>query len=255
MLVLSAVASSWYWGPALFSVVQFGSKPSDQEWYHLGHPGLPFPFLEFSLLGALSVAGIAYAMSRRSTRLFRGLLSLLATTLGVYMVGSILGALDHPINVPKSTEFLRFLVGPLIGLAAAGVWRLCRFRGRMGAALIVIASLSTLVFLNQFNSLTKGGFVKAARSASVPTFDFGVGESPEHDAVFLAANPLLTAFNPVYTFIATNQHYSHPASRYMQRYEFLFLLQGFEEPRLFNLALRNNVFDKVDYFFPKYCDG
>lgn len=255
VLVLSAVASSWYWGPALLSVIQFGSKPSDQEWYHLGHPGLPFPFLELSLIGALSVAGIAYAMCRRSTRLFRGLLHLLAVTLLFYMVGSILGALDHPVNVPKSTEFMRFMLGPLVGLAVVGVWRICRHQPGMRTVMLVVASLSLLVFLNQFNSLTRGGLVKKARSATLPTFAFGPNETSVKGAVFLAANPLLPAFRPVYTFIATNQHYSHPASRFMQRYELLYLLQGIEEPRLFNLALRYNIFDKVDYFWPKYDDA
>lgn len=69
--------------------------------------------------------------------------------------------------------------------------------------------------------------------------------------VLLTAVEEYFVFHPVYTFIAANENYTHPASRFIQRYDLLNLLQRIDDPYLFALALRRNQFDAVDYFQPE----
>ncbi|MCX6833281.1 MAG: arabinofuranosyltransferase [candidate division Zixibacteria bacterium] len=59
------------------------------------------------------------------------------------------------------------------------------------------------------------------------------------------------AFIPAYAFINVNEHYAHPASRFALRYDFLCHLTGISDARILNVAMRNNLFDAVDYFMPE----
>ncbi len=248
---LSALLSAVYWGPALVSLFVYGSKPADQEWYHLGHPGVHFEFLQLSWVGLLSLAGLAYALRKHAAPLYRSLLMLAGATLLFYLVGSCLGSIDRPVNLPKAKEFLLFLSGPMAGLAAAAVIRAARRSRLRRIAVPVLAALLLLVFMNQLGGFARSGAVKKARSERVPQYNLDSTRVASYrGSVFLAANGILPAFHPVYMFIVTNQHYAHPASRYLQRYKFLYLLQEVENPRLFHTALTRNIFDRTEFFWP-----
>jgi hypothetical protein len=257
-LVLAAVAllSAPYWLPSLLSVVQYGGKPGDQEWFHIGHTGIKFEFLSFSLRGLLFLGSLYLMMRRSFSPLSRGLLTLVGASVLFHLIGTFMGSVGHPLNLQKATEFLIFVGGPIVGLAIATVVRYGRRRRQSKHALAIMVALILLVFLHNFNTFAKHGGVKSARtSPSIRTWGTVAEEMSERTgSVFLTAHGKFPAFFPVYMFIGNNQHYSHPASRFGQRYDFLYNLQDVHDPYIFALALRHNIFDAVDYFMPRLKD-
>lgn len=249
MVALVAAFSSPYWLPAFLSVVSHGSKPPDQEWYHLGHPGLNFPFLNFSWSGLLFLGAIGWSIGRWRRTVHRHLLTLLAGSLLFYLAGMFLGGIDRPINVPKAKEFILFLAGPMIGLAVASCFRLARRAAWSRMAVPLVALLIALSFMHSFNRLATSEMVKTARSISIPHWglDSTVMAVERRDAVFLTYHMSLPSWYPVYLFLPTNQHFCHPASEFLERYSMLQLTQYLQDPTLFHLVLRHNRFDPVDF--------
>jgi hypothetical protein len=259
VLGCAALFSAPYWLPPLVAILIQGGKPLDQEYLRFHHTGLKFKFLEFSVPGLLFLGSIYYALRRPHKPLNRGLLMLVGGALLFYLLGSLLallGSIDRPVNLPKAKEFIVFLAGPLVGLGLAGTMRLGRRRKKGGTAVAVVASLILLFFCRTLNSNVTHEQVKTARKSTGRSWDFDSAEMLQRQGrVFLLADVTFPAFYPVYVFIANNQHYSHPASRFVQRWDFLCLLQEINDPFLFHTALKHNVFDRVDYFMPLVKSG
>ena len=250
--LMTVLFSMPYWLPALISIVRFGSKPADQAWYHIGHPGVRFQFLELSWLGLLFLLGILWSVRRARSRVHRALLMLLAGTITFYFIGTLLGLADRPINIPKAKEFILFFGGPMVGLALASVHR---FSGRFSPRLKTVCSVSGLLillpFLNDLNSLANNDMVRTARKAEVPSWSLNNKVmDARKNAVFLTPHMSLSSFYPVYQFLPVNQHFANPACRYEDRFDLLYLSQQAGDPGLFHLLLCYNRFDRVDFFMP-----
>ncbi|MEA2030201.1 MAG: arabinofuranosyltransferase [candidate division Zixibacteria bacterium] len=255
VLLFSALFSIPFWLPLLISMIVFGNSAAQQEWHHMGSTGIAFDYHAFNFLGLVFLISIYFALRRKMTRLNRGLLLLLGTVSLYYLLGTFLGAVGKPIILIKANEFLIILAGPFIGLMVATTIRTGFQHGRRGKAVVVVIAALIPVFLNGFNGLIRHPMVKTARTTRVPSWNLDRYEMLQRQgSVFLTAHEALFAFYPVYTFIAHNEHYSHPASRYIQRYRFLNNLQTVRDPFLFNLALRHNRFDHVDFFMPRMKD-
>ncbi|MCB2230845.1 arabinofuranosyltransferase [bacterium] len=256
VLALSAVFSSIFWGPLLWSFVTIGYNSAQQEWHHLNSPGIDFLFVQFSLGGLAYLAALLYAVRRHRIPIFRGFLLLTGTVLVFHLIGSILGVLDKPVNLIKASEFIALAGGSLIGLTAASYVRKARWQR---PRTLLIPSLILAVFiamLHQVNEYAKQPAIRNARSAGVPTFGLDKQEMIERTgSVFLAREDKLYTFYPVYAFFSINQHYSHPAAQYEQRLDLLDALQSVHDPYVFNLALRENRYDRIDYFMPALKDG
>jgi len=244
VLAIAAVFSAPYWLPAMISIITHGGKPVDQEWFTMGRTGLTFRFVEFTIPGLLFLAGICYALFRSKVRINRMLLILTGSALAFYLLGTLAGNFGFPINVMKAKEFLCTLAGPFAGLAVAAVvrWGWSRKKYRYVVTALVLAVL--LVGMHNFNSFSRNKYVKTARSTSARPFASRTYSEDFSGQVFLCGNASLPSFWPVYSFI-----------RFVQRYEFLCLLQEISDPYLFNVALRHNIFDRVDDFFPIERDG
>ncbi|HWR82782.1 MAG TPA: arabinofuranosyltransferase [Candidatus Deferrimicrobium sp.] len=255
VLVTAAVLSAPYWLPLFISIANSGIDRSRGGWHDLASTGLLLQFLEFSLLGLLFLTGILYAVRRAHVPLYKGMLLLAGVSIVYLGVGSVLGSVGIPINLVKVRQFVTVAAGPFVGLTVAGLVRREFMSRKRRRVITVLASLLLLVFLHNFASVAKQEETKTARTARVPTWNTNSEEMAQRKgAIFLTGNPELPSFYPVYCFLTTNEHYSHPASRYKQRYDFLNLLQGVGDPYLFHAALRHNVFDAVDYFMPHKKD-
>ncbi|MCP4566908.1 MAG: arabinofuranosyltransferase [FCB group bacterium] len=248
----TAVLSSIYWLPPLISILTYGGKPADQEYFHIGATGLKFGFLDFSLPGLMFLSGLYFCLRRPNARINKGLLILLGGSILFYFLGSILGVLDRPINIVKGMHFILYFSGPLIGLAATGIIYRDKLLNRSKPAITIVIGLIFLWLLTNFNGLAKSDGIKTARTAKVKTWDIKPQEIETiKGSVFLTADNSFPAFYPVFMFISINQHYSHPAARYEQRADFLIQLQKINDPYLFHTALRHNIYDRVDYFMPR----
>ncbi|MDH4158264.1 MAG: arabinofuranosyltransferase [candidate division Zixibacteria bacterium] len=256
VLAVSALVSAPYWLPLLIAAVIHGYDPAQQRWHHLGSTGILFKYQEFSLAGLLFLAAILYALRRARTALNRGLLLIAGTCTVFYLVGSLLGALDRPVNLIKANEFILVIAGPFIGLALAGALRWARLRQKIRLAVPIAVSFLLVFFIHSFNSFAKTDLVRTARTARAPTWGLDATEMESRKGrVFLTMHEELCSFYPVYSFMAHNEHYSNPASRFRDRFRFLYVLQSVHDPFLLNLALRHNVFDAVDYLMPRLQDG
>lgn len=251
VLGLAAVFSSVFWGPLLWSFITIGYHSAQQEWHHIESPGIGFEFVQFSLAGLAFLGALLVAVRRSRSDLYRGFLLFVGTTFAFHLIGSILGALDKPVNLIKAGEFIELTGGPLIGLVAALIFhRVRRTRpGTLVPAALVLAVL--IAMLHEVNGYAKRPMVRTARTTGVPAFGLDPDEMRRRaGAVFLTHEEKLASFYPVYVFFAVNEHYSHPASRYERRLALLDLLQSVHDPYVFNLALRENQYDRVDYFMP-----
>ena len=256
VLLSSALLSAPFWLPLLISMIVYGNNAAQQEWHHMGSVGIAFKYHAFSFTGITFLVSIYFGLRRRMTRLNRGLLLLLGTVSFYYFIGTTLGAMGKPINLIKANEFLLVLAGSFIGLMVATVMRTSLLHRGRGKAIALIITALFPIFLHGFNRLIRHPMVKTARTTWGVSWGLDKDEMVHRQgSVFLSAHEALTAFYPVYNFIAHNQHYAHPASRHIQRFRFLHNLQVTQEPYLFNLALTHNRFDHVDFFMPRKKDG
>ncbi|MBD3258434.1 hypothetical protein GF377_08370, partial [candidate division GN15 bacterium] len=123
----------------------------------------------------------------------------------------------------------------------------------VGAAAVLLVLIACL---HQVNGFVRQPTVRTARTTGVPDWGLDSDAMAERTgSVFLTINEKLFTFYPVYTFFAINEHYSHPAARLEQRLDLLDHLQQVTDPYIFNLALRENRYDHVDFFLPGLSDG
>lgn len=256
MIAASAVLSMPYWLPILISIARFGADRSRGDWHHIDSVGLAFPFLSFSWAGAFFVAGLAYLVWRWRLPVARSLVLLLACVILYFGIGSLLGALNTSINLSKVREFSWSLMGPSVGLGLAALFRYGRVRKRLRLTGVLVSIVLVLVCLQGFSLYAKSGAVVRARSTKPPSWSAGTPEMQAMDGkVILTAVEEFSSFHPVYMFIAANEHYSHPAAQFIQRYDMLNLLQGIDDPYIFHTVLRDNQFDAIDYFQPEAAEG
>ena len=250
VLGAAALLSAPYWAPVLLSILDLGSDRSRGGWHHIDSPGLNMPFLSVTLPGLLFLAGIWYLLRRNHSPVARGLLTLFGSILLFWMVGSVLGARNMSVNLVKARDWLIVFGGPMIGLMVAGLIRRGTLAGHkyVAPALLVLISIT---FVNTFSQSVRHSMVRTARTAQVPDWGLDATVAAERaGSVYLSGVEELFSFYPVYSFIAANEHYSHPASRFKERSDFLALLHDLQNPGLFAIALRHNRYDPVEYFMP-----
>jgi hypothetical protein len=246
----TALFSSWYWGPILWSALSGDFNASIAQWHHIDSTSLGMDYTAFSWVGVLYLGGLIYSVCRCRNALHRSLLMVIGAVLPYLLVGSVIGALDHPINLIKARDMLTVFGGTFIGLMAAA-WLRRRTRPKRRWIAPALAFVTLLILCDGFNGFAKSGMVKIARTAYVPTWGTDSTEMANRaGSVFLCGHETFLSFYPVYTFLAANEHYSHPVCQFKKRYDLLDLLEQVDDPRVVNIALRTNVYDKVDFFMP-----
>jgi len=252
VLLAAALFSAPFWLPLVWSMVSIGADPAQQEWHHADSTGILFRFQDFSIIGVVYLAALYYALRHHYNPKYRELLLLVGAAFLFCFIGIVLGAMQKPIIVIKAREFVSMLAGPFVGLMLAGLLRRSGIIKKARLAVPVLASFLLLFLLNSSNGIAKHGATRTARKATVPTFHADPAEMNRlAGAVFLTGVEELQAFYPVYNFFSINQHYSHPAGQFMNRYRFLYTLKEIDDPYLVHLALRHNVYDPVDVIMPR----
>jgi hypothetical protein len=256
MFTLSALFSSPYWAPLIWSMLTIANDAAQQSWHHFGSSGLALKFFEMSLQGLLFFAGLWYLARRHWVPLYRGLLIILASVVPFLLLGSILGALDKPVNLIKIREFVVVMGGPVIAIFLAAMLKWGGRGRRRFQWSSLIAGVVLLSLVAGTVGFAKHDGVKIARQTVVP--DYGISPDLESDiegAVVLGGHHALYSFYPAYAFFFANQHYAHPAADYSARFAFLENLQTAPDGYLFYVALRHNRFGPIDYFHPVRSEG
>lgn len=248
--VMSAAFSCWYWIPIVWTALTTDFNASIAQWHHIESTSLGMMFTSLTWPGLLFLAGIVFSLWRWRSPVHLVLLMFPVITLLYLLVGSVLGAIDHPINLIKARDMMVVFGGPFVGLGAAAWLRRSRWSKRRWVAPVLLA-FALIVLSDDFAGYAKTGMVKTAREAYVPTWNTDSTEMASRaGSVFLCGEETFPSFYPVYTFLAANEHYSNPACQFKRRYDLLDLLEKVGDPRIVNLALRTNRYDKVDYFMP-----
>lgn len=256
ILVGAAVVSAPFWLPLFLSIAEFGGDRSRGGWHHAGNTGIRLAFMNFTIPGVLFLTGIGYCARRYRTPLSQGLLLLLGAAVLFLGVGSLLGGLDMPINRTKTPQFVLMMAGPFVGLLFASLLRLGGRLRKVRLVVLPILLTAVLILTNGFTGVARSGPVRRARTAGHPTWNTDAQEMADRvGSVFLSGHSVLSSFYPVYGFMSMNEHYSHPASRFLARHNLLCRLQEIDDPALFHLALRHNAFDAIDYFMPLSDNG
>lgn len=250
----AAVVSAPYWLPALVSVLRFGGKPADQEWFHAGHTGVHLGFNDFSVTGIVYLLAIILLLRYARRPVARGLLILIGGAVTFYFVGAFLGSIDSPVNLQKASDFLMYLAAPAIGWVVALMLRLLSGKSRLALLIAVLAFL--LSQASGLHSFAQNDLVIRARKERPRDW----GQDPAKIAeltgkVGLSGVEKVFTTYPLYAFIANNQHYSHPASRFEDRYNLLALAQPIADPARMHLVLRENIFGPVEWLIAGVQDG
>lgn len=254
LIVLCGVGlfSLWYWLPNVLAITRLGMDRSRGDWYYAMSGGLNFPFVDWNWTGALGLVAIVIALTRWKRRVISALLLLTLSCLFLFMIGSILGALDISINLTKDREFVWALIAPLIGLGFYTMsGKIQRHRSakvfQLGGAVLLL-----LLCVQGMTRLAHDSYIEKARVTVAPNYQLTDDETTAlTDKVLLASNEECFAFLPAKAFININEHYAHPASQFALRYDFLTHLCKICDRRLFHYALRHNRFDAIDYVFPE----
>lgn len=248
---LTTVFSSPYWAPTLVSVISAGIDRSRGGWFHMGSTGYDFFFLEVTLLSALFFVSILYLSRRKNAPLTAGVGYLLLGSGLFYIIASFMGSQGMSLNLVKARDFITLLspVGIALSIGAGErLTRNSRFGKPVWSFVVLILFFGFLVNIHNFS---KGAFVRKAKATSVPTWNLGDElRTAGRGKVVLSGIAALPSFYPIHAFLPANEHYSHPAGRFVKRFSFLQRLQYINNPGLFHLALRSNIFDTIDYFQP-----
>lgn len=251
ILAGAAVFSLPHWLPVFFSIMEHGMDRSRVDWYHSGTPGLNFFFLNFTWLGIFFLLSLIFFLRKHRSVVYQRILMLIGFILVFMLLGSILQAMDRSPNLTKVRDFVVALAGPTIGLGLFALYRWSGIRPKMKWVAFGVLLTFLLIMVQGMNTLFRDGTVVEAKKSVVPNWGIPQNEIDNcRHSIFLSANEEFFAFFPAYSFIAINEHYSHPASRFIQRYDFLNLLQRVRDPFMLNLALKQNIFDRVDYLMP-----
>ena len=252
ILAGAAVISSPYWIPVIRSMYRYGVDRSRGDWHHAGSPGLNFPFFDLTPIGIILLVALGSALWRNRARWVKPLVLMLGTVLLYFLVGSVMGAMDQPVNLIKSREFSWAILAPLVGFAGYAVYARARARKSIVFFAHGVAIIAIVLTTRGLSTFAQSSPVATAKRTQVPSFGISADAANSlPGSVVLTSNEEFFAFYPAYAFICVNEHYSHPASRFIQRYDFLNILQRVRDPWLFHLALRHNVFDPVDYVMPE----
>jgi hypothetical protein len=203
------------------------------------------------MYGLIFLAALVFLARRHWTPLRRSLLIVLGAVIPFLLIGSVLGALDHPVNLIKMREFVEVAGGPMIGLMLA-VWiRRSRLGPKVWRFGGVAALVAVLFLVSGMVRYAKHDWIRKARNLQVPDWGFTSEQAKEfRGKVFLSGHHAFYSFYPAYSFFFANQHYAHPAADFTNRFRFLELLQDSPDSYLFYVCLRFNRFNAVDFYWP-----
>lgn len=270
MLAATALLSSPFWGPYLYSMVMTpGAEALQNRFFGESKIPLPLYFFENSWQGLVYFGGLIYILlAAPIDPICRGLRRLLiGFALWVALgYGAIL--IDMPLLTFRSYPFLAYLLGAGAFLGLFRLWHSAAHLTQRWPVIpwrLLATTLLTLVLLLFSNGvvteLQSQENVQDALDAAYPTaelaaFDQLTGNN-YRDHVVLVSDSYrsILFFRPVYSFLAWSAHFSHPAGRFHDRANFLEKLAQLHDPLLFAQALTHNQYDRLDYLLLNQEEG
>lgn len=248
ILLLAAVFSSFYWLPLFLNFARFGVVSLQNMW--MSEDMVRFNFLEQEslLVQIVCVLGVVFVFVFRSNLAMNVLLKLLIAM----AFWTVLGFLSFYFGKPLVANKLHYLifavcaVGFFYGLFVCIEWN-SLWKAQLP---LVVFLLLMLLGCNNFLTLKAHPFYQAMNSYAIPPIQQNATDIELFkNKVMLTERQHINALVPVHYFININAHFSHPASRFRERIQFLQALQSVQNPAVLAWFLAYNKFNKVDLLY------
>ena len=263
MLGVTALLSSIFWGPYLYSMYTTGGwQPLQNRFFGESKTAFPLPFLEPSWSAVVYGGGLLYLiLNAGQDRLARGLLWLVGGFYAWVLIGYGALIVEMPLLTFRSYPFIEYLLGLAALLALLRFWY-----GDYGLAQLLPATFSrrtlatallvfvVLIFANGvINELLTQENVQDSVDAVYPAVELAAfdtltgGDYQGRVGLVTDGYRSILFFRPLFSFIAWSAHFSHPAGRFHDRTAFLEKLAQTHDGPLFAAALRHNAYSPIDY--------
>ncbi|MFD4369020.1 galactan 5-O-arabinofuranosyltransferase [Rhodococcus sp. NPDC058521] len=279
---ISGVVALFVWLPFLVDMLRGKPASSGTAMHYLPENSaeLPFPMIDFSLVGALCLLGTVWLVSRAAT-------SRRAQALGIGVVCIYLWFLLSMTATVAGTTLLAFRLEPVLLtlLCAAGVFGFVEFSGwivratsdspRVKGSLLAVGVLGALSFVQNIPQVlgpdiavayadTDGNGERAdmrppgsaAHYAEVDRIITEQTGRDRHDTVVLAADTGFLSFYPYFGFQGPTSHYANPLADYEGRSAAISEWSEFDTPDELVGALETTPWRAPDVFvFRQGPDG
>lgn len=248
-----------FWFPLAQSYSKFGAENWQLGFLTVSWLSTYAPMLNFSLVGFISLFGFGVLIFYRDRFYIRALLSLFVASY-IWQIMGLLTILFFSSPLQESKGF-HFFNQTILALATAyGLEKLWNYLKQKysiqkqfsTAAIVALFILATQLFF--------GFFVDDARVLAVRDRSLLPGREASEVVNFLQNNyidiykmtvlesgiPELHAFLPINDFIYFNQHNSHPAANFSQRFYYLKDLGQVETKEEFYDKIVNTPFGRID---------
>jgi galactan 5-O-arabinofuranosyltransferase len=277
-LGIAAALSAVYWLPLAVSMLRAEHARSlANRWFAPGHPDLPLPMTQASVVGALALLGLVYLVwTAGRSALSRGLLVVLVAAYAWYLIGAVAAVADTPLLSFRGKPLVPLILvtGGVLGLARLGTLAATRFAAADVWRVAWVLGVALAVFAGQqfLTTVRDSPLIEVAHATPLPD-----GSLPSHapaDAVedvpappaaplrdvidaahavpprpvLLSDRADIMALYPYFGFLQWNAHYAHPASEFDQRVAWLESLAGAADPATLAAGARANPYDVIDVF-------
>lgn len=267
MLAVTALLSSPFWAPYLYSMFTTGGwEPLQNRWFSESKIPLPLVFLQNEWQALVYLGGLAYLiLAATSDRVARGLLWLVAGFFVWVAIGYV-GILAHmPLLTFRSYPVLTYLLGAGAFLGLFRLWHGDFVLRELVEAIFPWRRVATCLLLfvvvlfanDVIIELQTQENVQDAVAATYPAEELAMFDrltnGDYENRVGLVTNSYrsILFFRPLYSFLAWSAHFSHPAGNFHSRAELLTKAAQVHDPALFATLMANNRYDPIDYFLLK----
>ena len=257
--ILTILLASPFWLPLAKSYSLYGAENWQLGFLVVSWLSTHAPLLDFSLVGLLSFFGFCTLIFYRGRFYIRALLSLFVASY-VWQLMGLVTILFFASPLQESKGF-RFWDQAILALAAAyGIGRLFDYFTQKYPTNKWQASLAIVGVLLLSTQLLFGTFVDDSRVLAIRDRSSVPGREAGEIVEFLDNNyediyqmtilqsgiPELHAFLPINDFIYFNQHNSHPAANFSQRFYYLKSLELVQTKEEFYDKIVNTPFGGID---------
>lgn len=257
--LLTILFSSPFWLPLAKSYSLYGAENWQLGFLVVSWLSTHAPVLDFSLVGLLSLFGFGILIIYRERFYIRVLLSLFVASY-VWQLMGLVTILFFASPLQESKGF-HFWNQAILALAAAyGVVKLFDYFVQKYPSKKWQKSVVIVAFLAFSTQLLFGVFVDDSKVLAIRDRSSILGREASEIVEFLDSNyeniyqmtilqsgiPELHAFLPINDFIYFNQHNSHPAANFSQRFYYLKSLESVQTKEEFYDKIVNTPFGGID---------
>ncbi|MBU8933841.1 MAG: arabinofuranosyltransferase [candidate division Zixibacteria bacterium] len=249
--VIVAVFSAVYWLPLLVSIIQHGAVSMQNRWFSFSYISFSNPYFAASLGSLINLIGLGYLGARNCNRAAAGMILLLLGILSLYLVERICNLNGLSIQTRKLTGLMSVFLAVPSGYGLVFLVRLINRRiPSFGKILIAVGVLALLYIGNGHSEIRGDRNYQWGINDFVREHELDVFRSVDYKgSVFLTNRYVEAVYLPYYLFVCPNGATAHASAQYDQRIAFLKYLSTIDSEEQVALLLKQNRFDRIDYFF------